>query len=235
MTVDIIDLMLYHYVFPFKFWIPRVNINPEIDPTFAAIANIVLDHDYLLGIHEMLHSKNFVFLDSYHEDGELYSRSAVLMNGLCHITSDDNYGFIVSLGALPFIEENAVHDWSILPDQISMCAESCIDEWEVKMQDEALYFQNYTCFSLDQLVEAANSGKRAEIFPILSVFMEVFGHYSDVIMELSDGFAWSNFEGDELTDETLEAAFCSFVQFIQNSLIPKMKLLDEEIQSQMKS
>lgn len=56
-------------------------------------------------------------------------------------------------------------------------AESCLDEWELKGDYEALHYESFTCFSMDRLIAAAESQERSEIQPILSAFMQVFSSY----------------------------------------------------------
>lgn len=211
---------------------PIVDVDPNIDALVQSLVESVFEGDYLFGIHDLLHSRHFVFLDSYDYDGKLYSRSAVLLNGICHITVNPDYDcdYILSLGALPFIEEGAVNDWRFLSEKIDLVAESCLDEWIERDEDEELFHGNFSCFSMDQLVLAAESGKREEIYPILTVFMEIFQHYSDVFIEHTDYSLGSNFTEDEMTDETLEKAFITFIQFINEMVIPKLNLSETESQ-----
>lgn len=203
---------------------PIVNTDPQFDDAIQSIAYSVFEEDFLIGIHELLYARHLVFLDSYSYDGALLSRSAVLLNGLCHITVNVDYDcdFILSLGALPFIEEGGVYDWRVLSEKIDMLAESCLDEWEERMEGETLFNENFTCFSLDKLIYAAESEEREEIQPILSTFMEVFPHYFDVFTEYADQDLNSHFDSDVITDETLEAAFIAFITFIKEKVLPKL-------------
>lgn len=211
---------------------PIVDVDPNLDALVQTLADSVFEDDYILGIHDLLHSRHFVFLDSYDYDGKLYSRSAVLLNGICHITVNPNYDcdYILSLGALPFVEEGVVNDWRFLSDRINLVAESCLDEWQDRIDGEELFYKNFSCFSMDQLVLAANSGKRDEIYPILNLFMEIFQHYSDVFIEHTDYSLGSNFTEDKMTDETLEKGFITFIQFINEMVIPKLNLSKTESQ-----
>ena len=203
-----------------------MDVDPNLDALVQTLVDSVFEGDYIFGIHDLLHSRHLVLLDSYDYEGKLYSRSAVLLNGICHITvsPDNDCDYILSLGALPFVEEGIVNDWSVLPDRIDLLAESCLDEWQDRMDGEELFYRNFSCFSLDQLVLAAESGERNEIYPILNMFMEIFQHYSDVFIESIDNSFGSNFEGDEMTDETLENAFITFIKFIKDKVIPKLNL-----------
>lgn len=205
---------------------PIVDVDPNLDAFVQSLVNSVFEEDYIFGIHDLLYSRHLALLDSYDYEGKLYSRSAVLLNGICHITVHPDYDcdYILSLGALPFLEEGVVNDWSVLSDRIDLLAESCLDEWQDRMDGEELFYRNFSCFSLDQLVLAAESGERNEIYPILNMFMEIFQHYSDVFIESTDNSFGSNFEGDEMTDETLENAFITFIKFIKDKVIPKLNL-----------
>lgn len=205
---------------------PILDVDPNFDTFVQSLIDSVFESDYISGIHDLLHSKHLVLLDSYDYKGKIYSRSAVLLNGICHITVNPDYDcdYILSLGALPFLEEGVVNDWSVLSDRIDLLAESCLDEWQDRMDGEELFYRNFSCFSLDQLVLAAESGERNEIYPILNMFMEIFQHYSDVFIESIDNSFGSNFEGDEMTDETLENAFITFIKFIKDKVIPKLNL-----------
>lgn len=203
-----------------------MDVDPNLDAFVQSLVNSVFEEDYIFGIHDLLYSRHLALLDSYDYEGKLYSRSAVLLNGICHITVHPDYDcdYILSLGALPFLEEGVVNDWSVLSDRIDLLAESCLDEWQDRMDGEELFYRNFSCFSLDQLVLAAESGERNEIYPILNMFMEIFQHYSDVFIESTDNSFGSNFEGDEMTDETLENAFITFIKFIKDKVIPKLNL-----------
>lgn len=205
---------------------PILDVDPNFDTFVQSLIDSVFESDYISGIHNLLHSRHLVLLDSCAYDGKIYSRSAVLLNGICHITVNPDYDcdYILSLGALPFLEEGVVNDWSVLSDRIDLLAESCLDEWQDRMDGEELFYQNFSCFSLDQLVLAAESGERNEIYPILNMFMEIFQHYSDVFIESIDNSFGSNFEEDEMTDETLENAFITFIKFIKDKVIPKLNL-----------
>lgn len=205
---------------------PILDVDPNFDTFVQSLIDSVFESDYISGIHDLLHSKHLVLLDSYDYKGKIYSRSAVLLNGICHITVNPDYDcdYILSLGALPFLEEGVVNDWSVLSDRIDLLAESCLDEWQDRMDGEELFYRNFSCFSMDQLVLAAESGERNEIYPILNLFMEIFQHYSDVFIESTDNSFGSNFEGDEMTDETLENAFITFIKFIKDKVIPKLNL-----------
>lgn len=193
-------------------------INPDVDNAIA----LMFEHSYVLGIHEMMYSKQYVLLDSYDEDDALYSRSAVLLNNLCHITPDGEGGFILSLGAFPFSEDYPVNTYQGLAENISHSAESCLDEWQDRNVEDPLFFENFACFSWDQVAQAVQIGERTEIEPILNTFMAVFRHYTSTFMEYSDEVLISNFDGDDLTDGTLEAAFMAFVKFIQDKIMPKL-------------
>ena len=193
-------------------------INPDVDSAIA----LMFEHGYVLGIHEMMYSKQYTLLDSFDEDDALYSRSAVLMNSLCHITPDGEGGFILSLGAFPFGEDYPVNIFHGLEENISNCASSCLDEWQDRNVEDPLYYENFTCFSWDQVAQAVQIGERTEIEPILNTFIAVFSHYSSTFLEYSDEVLISNFDGDDLTDESLEAAFMTFVKFIQDKIMPKL-------------
>ena len=209
-----------------------MDVDPNLDALVQTLVDSVFEGDYIFGIHDLLHSRHLVLLDSYDYEGKLYSRSAVLLNGICHITvsPDNDCDYILSLGALPFVEEGVVNDWSILSDRIDLLAESCLDEWQDRIDGEEMFYRNFSCFSLDQLVLAAESGKRDEIYPILNLFMEIFQHYSDVFIQYANDSFGGNFTEDDMTDETLENAFITFIKFINEKVIPKLNLSATERQ-----
>lgn len=189
------------------------------------IINSVLEEDFYLGIHELLHARHFSFIDKYSYDGKLFARSAVLLEGLCHITVNEDFDcdYILSLGCLPQAVEGGVNNVQIT-ELIDEVAQSCLDEWEEREDGEELCYGNFSCFSIDKLIAAAESKERAEIQPILSTFMEVFSSYSDFFIEQADNSVWANFESDIINDETLEAAFIAFITFIRENIIPKINL-----------
>lgn len=209
-----------------------MDIEHQLESLIQSLVDSVFEGDYIFGIHDLLHSRHLVFLDSYDYEGKLYSRSAVLLNGICHITvhSDYDCDYILSLGALPFIEEGAVNDWRSLSNQIDLVAESCLDEWQDRMDGEELFYGNFSCFSMDKLIYTAESKERVEIKPILSTFLEIFSQYSDVFIEHTDNAMFSNFTEDVMTDETLEIAFITFIKFINEKVIPKLNLSGTEPQ-----
>lgn len=211
---------------------PIVDVDPNLDALVQTLVDSVFEGDYIFGIHDLLHSRHLVLLDSYDYEGKLYSRSAVLLNGICHITvsPDNDCDYILSLGALPFVEEGIVNDWSVLPDRIDLLAESCLDEWQDRIDGEEMFYGIFSCFSMDQLVLAAESGKRDEIYPILNLFMEIFQHYSDVFIQYANDSFGGNFTEDDMTDETLENAFITFIKFINEKVIPKLNLSATESQ-----
>lgn len=209
-----------------------MDVDPNLDALVQTLVDSVFEGDYIFGIHDLLHSRHLVLLDSYDYEGKLYSRSAVLLNGICHITvsPDNDCDYILSLGALPFVEEGIVNDWSVLPDRIDLLAESCLDEWQDRIDGEEMFYGNFSCFSMDQLVLTAESGKRDEIYPILNLFMEIFQHYSDVFIQYANDSFGGNFTEDDMTDETLENAFITFIKFINEKVIPKLNLSATERQ-----
>ena len=211
---------------------PIVDVDPSLDAFVQSLVDSVFEADYIFGIHDLLYSRHLALLDSYDYEGNLYSRSAVLLNGICHITVHPDYdcGYILSLGALPFVEEGVVNDWSMLSDQINLLAGSCLDEWQDRIDGEELFYGNFSCFSIDQLVLAAESGKRDEIYPILNLFMDIFQHYSDVFIQYTNDSFGGNFTEDDMTDETLEKAFITFIKFIKDKVIPKLNLSETEPQ-----
>lgn len=179
--------------------------------------------ELMLGIHEVLLAKKFSICESYDPDGRLYSKTAILFNGLCHLTHHRNADFTLSLGALPKDNHKGLIDWSSLHDTVNALYGESLDEWE-GMEKDQLVFGDFTTFTWNKIADAANSGERKAIAPILFAMLTVFGHYADFFWEYADNCLEGNFQGSEFTDTTLENAFISFVTFVQERVIPKLNL-----------
>ncbi len=195
------------------------------DMLIQDIASFSFEEDYLLGIHLLLHAKSFDFIDKYDQDGKLFFRSAVLLNGLCHIFASDEFEgeYILALGQLPPFEECGMNNWQ-LNLKLDHLATTCLDIWEDFEEDEELILGTFSCFSMVKLTAAAESKQRIEIRPVLTAFMGIFGHYPDHFIEVADDCLGSNFDADTISDETLEAAFMDFIAFINENIIPKINL-----------
>ena len=203
-----------------------MDIDPLAKELSHVISNSLLEVDYWFGVHQSLHAKNFDFIDKYDQDGKLYFRSAVLLNGLCHVFASDEFegAYILALGELPSFEECGMNNWQ-LNLKLDHLATTCLDIWEHCDDDELIPELGYfSCFSMDKLTAAAESGLRVEIKPVLMAFMGIFGHYPNHFIEVADDCLVPNFDAERISDETLEAAFMDFITFINENIIPKINL-----------
>lgn len=180
------------------------------------------DSDFICAVLDHLISHNFSICESYDPDGQVYSRSAILMNGLAHLTHHKNKDFILCLGKLPTVNQAEIINLPSLYDTITELYGAGLDEWQMTGEDDELVYTDFTVLSWQSLVDAAASGKRPDLYPILNVFMKLFTRYTDYFLEYSDITMMCNFEGDVITDKTLENAFISFVNFVQERVIPKL-------------
>lgn len=180
------------------------------------------DSDFMCGILDHLLAHNFSICESYDPDGQVYSRSAILMNGLAHLTHHKNTDFILCIGKLPIANEAETINWPSLYDTITELYGEGLDEWQMTGENDELVYTDFTILSWQSLVDAIASGKRPDLYHILNVFMKLFTRYTDYFLEYSDITMMCNFEGGVITDKTLENAFIHFVNFVQERVIPKL-------------
>ena len=90
---------------------PFMDMDPQSNKLYQEIVNSIFDEDYISGIHQLLYARHFALIDNYNYEGNLYSRSAVLLNGLCHVTVTEDFDcdLILSLGAVPMPDECVIN------------------------------------------------------------------------------------------------------------------------------
>lgn len=187
----------------------------------AEFIESMIEEDFVLGTLDHFHNPTFTFCESYGPDGDVYHRIAVLMNGLCYLTLNDEDEFVLILGRPPLEDDSGIVDLTKLMDRIEMFGVD-INDWSHTGDDEPA--DEFSIYSWPLLIDAAESGKRDDIRPILSHFMNVFACHQDYFIQYMDECGCSYFESDFVSDGTFEVAFIKFIKFIQATIIPKFEI-----------
>ncbi|NWK51976.1 hypothetical protein HYG89_05260 [Acinetobacter sp. SwsAc5] len=187
------------------------------------------DSDFMIGVLDHLYSKKFSNCENYSQEGVVESRMAILLNNLGYIFpfsfwGEDDYLFV--LGRVEVENYLGIADIPSLGDNLIGMYEDALDEWEEIEEGEPLEY-SFTMFQWSKVSQAAASGKRVDIYPILNHFMKIFMQLNDYFIEYRDGVMFFNFEADVITDETLEQAFISFVEFVNTVVIPKISIQED--------
>lgn len=178
------------------------------------------DYDFMCGILDHLLSKSYSFIESYSPDGVVYNRKAIVLNNLGYICNDEE-GIFFILGNVPVVNYAGHVNIAALDENLYEYDVEA-DDWDDYEDDEQLT-NPFVVFRWNTIVEAVESGKRSEIYPIINHCMKVFTMLSEYFFEYMDSTMCSNFEGGDITDNTLEKAFISFVKFVNTTIIPKME------------
>lgn len=177
------------------------------------------DYDFMCGALDHLLSKSYIFIESYSPNGVVYNRKAVVLNNLGYICKDEK-GIFFILGNVPVVDHTGHVNIGGLDDTFYEYDVE-LDDWVNYGDDEQLK-EEFVMFRWSTIVKAIASGKSSEIYPILNHCMKVFMILKDYLFEYVEVMG-DTFEGGEITDDTLEQAFISFVEFVNTTIIPKME------------
>lgn len=179
------------------------------------------DDDFMCGVLDHLLSRIFTCFETYAWEGHVSSRMAIVMYNLGYIYPLGDDDFVLILGRPPLVEHSEIINLQTLGDRLLDSYGYQLDEW-AELDDE-LPEEEFSLFTWSKVAQAAASGKRDEIYPVLNHFMKIFRYLSNYFLEYMEVTMCVNFEGGEITDKTLENAFISFVEFVNQSVLPKLK------------
>lgn len=183
-----------------------------------------VESEFLYAVHSYLYSKDFMFSRAYreYEDGEIINDGniAILMNGFCHVYCSrvlKNH-IIVGFGDMPvFIDEKQPN----YPLQLQEIFE--LHKGEVNYFDE-MEESSYALFSLDALDQYDED---IGIDPsILQPFLSVCRHHTESLLLFIENYGGAKI--DEWDEDTLEEAFLSFLNYLNETIVPKLQTYDDE-------